>query len=412
MNRRNPRTARALIALAAVVSAVSVVSDVRADEVSDQKAKVEQIAQQLNDLNEQIAWIDEQYGQALEEKDALDAEIAVAQQELAKEQAELDKLQAVMTDIAVQKFVGNNTSELSPLFSSAEVYSNGEQRDALSNVAFDTGAASADDVQSLIRKVDKDTKRLQEKQQRQTDLIASLESQRQQGEQLIAEYTQKEAEAKAKYGELVVQAELERQQEAAQEAAARRAAEQAAQEAAQQQDQNQPQAPSRGNGNSGGNSGGNSNDNGNSGGNGGGNTGGNSGGSNGGDSGGGSTPAPPPVSGRAGIAVRAAYSVLGTPYVAFANHPSVGFDCSGLTQWAWAQAGVSLPHYSRAQYNSLPKVPQSQVQPGDLIFFYSPISHVGMYVGGGMMIDSPHTGATVRLKAVRWGAVVGVSRPG
>jgi cell wall-associated NlpC family hydrolase len=57
-------------------------------------------------------------------------------------------------------------------------------------------------------------------------------------------------------------------------------------------------------------------------------------------------------------------------------------------------------------------VSRDQAQPGDLVFFYSPIHHVGMYVGGGMMIDAPHTGATVRLVAVKWGSVVGLARPG
>ena len=88
------------------------------------------------------------------------------------------------------------------------------------------------------------------------------------------------------------------------------------------------------------------------------------------------------------------------------------FDCSGLTKWAWGEAGVSLPHQSRQQYASNPHVQRDDVAPGDLVFFYSPISHVGIYVGDGMMIDAPHTGAFVRLKAVNWNAVVGISRPG
>jgi cell wall-associated NlpC family hydrolase len=73
---------------------------------------------------------------------------------------------------------------------------------------------------------------------------------------------------------------------------------------------------------------------------------------------------------------------------------------------------VSIPHYSKAQYESEPHIPFNQAQPGDLIFFYSPISHVGLYIGGGQMIDSPHTGAVVRLVPVKWDNVVGVSRPG
>jgi cell wall-associated NlpC family hydrolase len=110
--------------------------------------------------------------------------------------------------------------------------------------------------------------------------------------------------------------------------------------------------------------------------------------------------------------VSAAYSQLGVPYVAFEASPSRGFDCSGLTSWAWAQAGVYMPHQSGQQYRSFPHVSRDQAEPGDLVFFYNPIHHVGMYVGGGMMIDAPHTGAVVRLVAVKWGSVVGLARPG
>jgi peptidoglycan DL-endopeptidase CwlO len=111
------------------------------------------------------------------------------------------------------------------------------------------------------------------------------------------------------------------------------------------------------------------------------------------------TPAPigaggyvPPVNATAAqIAVDAATSVLGAQYVWGSAGPST-FDCSGLTMWSWAQAGVSLPHSSAAQYTSLPHVPLSQVQPGDLIFYFSPISHVAIYVGGGMIIHARHPG--------------------
>jgi cell wall-associated NlpC family hydrolase len=112
------------------------------------------------------------------------------------------------------------------------------------------------------------------------------------------------------------------------------------------------------------------------------------------------------------VAVAAAQRMLGVPYRAFEASPERGFDCSGLTMWAWAQAGVSLPHQSRQQYNSNPKVSRDQIAPGDLLFYYNPISHVGMYVGGGLMIDSPHTGAVVRVKPVKWEKVVGIARPG
>ena len=90
----------------------------------------------------------------------------------------------------------------------------------------------------------------------------------------------------------------------------------------------------------------------------------------------------------------------------------MSFDCSGLTAYAWSQAGVYLPHQSRAQYASVPHVPTSQAQPGDLIFFYSPISHVSIYLGNGMQVHAPNTGSHVKTGSVNWGKVVGVGRPG
>lgn len=117
------------------------------------------------------------------------------------------------------------------------------------------------------------------------------------------------------------------------------------------------------------------------------------------------------VSGRGGAAVAAAESVLGRPYVWGASGQS-SFDCSGLTMWAWAHAGVGLSHSSSAQYGSGAHVSQSALQPGDLLFFYSPISHVGMYIGGGQMIHAPHTGDVVRIATPMWSDFVGAVRPG
>ena len=123
-------------------------------------------------------------------------------------------------------------------------------------------------------------------------------------------------------------------------------------------------------------------------------------------------PPPPAVSGSVGAVIQAAYSVIGTPYQFGGASPETGFDCSGFTMWAWAHAGVYLPHSSAAQYASLPHVAQGDLQPGDLVFFYSPISHVGIYVGGGQMIHSPHTGSVVSVVPIYWDSFVGAARPG
>jgi cell wall-associated NlpC family hydrolase len=87
---------------------------------------------------------------------------------------------------------------------------------------------------------------------------------------------------------------------------------------------------------------------------------------------------------------------LGKPYVWAADGPG-SYDCSGLTMAAWAQGGVSLPHSSRMQAGYGTSVSRSNLQVGDLVFFYSPISHVGIYIGNGLMIHAPHTGDVVKI---------------
>ncbi len=104
--------------------------------------------------------------------------------------------------------------------------------------------------------------------------------------------------------------------------------------------------------------------------------------------------------------VKAAESQLGVPYVWAGASPGKAFDCSGLTMWAWKQAGVDLPHNADAQYHDsahVEHVPLSQLKPGDLLFYNDggSIHHVTMYVGNGKMIEAPHTGANVREVPVR-----------
>lgn len=124
----------------------------------------------------------------------------------------------------------------------------------------------------------------------------------------------------------------------------------------------------------------------------------------------------PPVNASAAqIAVGAALSVQGTPYVWGSADPNVGFDCSGLTSWAWGQAGISIPHSSAAQYSSLPHVPLGSVQAGDLIFYYSPISHVALYIGGGQIVHARHPGpgGEVQVQSMYgYDNPVGAARPG
>jgi cell wall-associated NlpC family hydrolase len=126
------------------------------------------------------------------------------------------------------------------------------------------------------------------------------------------------------------------------------------------------------------------------------------------------TPAPDagPASGRAAQAVAYARAQVGKSYTWGGSGPS-SFDCSGLTMRAWQQGGVSLPHQSGAQYAATRRVDRSELQPGDLLFFHSPISHVGIYAGGGMMIHAQNsaTGVIVTPLSSRMSSYVGAGRP-
>jgi cell wall-associated NlpC family hydrolase len=128
-------------------------------------------------------------------------------------------------------------------------------------------------------------------------------------------------------------------------------------------------------------------------------------------------------------AIRAAQRYIGTSYAwggGSLSGPSmgfgiddgvVGFDCSGLTRYAYAQAGISIPRNSSAQYDALPKVSRSNLQRGDLVFYAfdtsdpSTIHHVALYLGGGQMIEAPESGMTVRVTSMRWSGYIGAVRP-
>jgi cell wall-associated NlpC family hydrolase len=264
------------------------------------------------------------------------------------------------------------------------------------------GAATTDEYEEAVKQLEAEQQALDDARAAAAAKAEQIKSDKAATDEQTAEYTKARAEAEAKLGTLIQEEEerraresYEKLQRAAEAAAAAERA--AAQQAAAEQQQQQQAATAR--------------------------------------PASGDTAAPaaerparaqavaasvpaaatqpiPAASSRAGTAVNAAMSQLGTPYVGYAASPGVGFDCSGLTSWAWGQAGVGLPHQSRAQFGSLPHVPIEAAQPGDLIFFYSPISHVSMYIGGGQQIHAPATGDVVKIVPVNWSKVVGVGRPG
>jgi cell wall-associated NlpC family hydrolase len=116
------------------------------------------------------------------------------------------------------------------------------------------------------------------------------------------------------------------------------------------------------------------------------------------------------TSSKAAKAVAYAKAHLGDPYVYGAAGPH-SFDCSGLTMKAWKAAGVSLPHNTNAQYAKAKHISKSSLRPGDLVFFYSGMSHVGLYVGNGKVIHAPHSGSSVQYIKMKYMPYAGAARP-
>jgi cell wall-associated NlpC family hydrolase len=123
-----------------------------------------------------------------------------------------------------------------------------------------------------------------------------------------------------------------------------------------------------------------------------------SGGSSSGGSSGSPAPQPSPPPATHSSVVSIALQYLGVPYVWGGASPS-GFDCSGLTMYAYAKVGVYLPHNAAMQYGMGHPVARSQLAPGDLVFFNG-LSHVGMYIGGGRFVHAPHTGDVVKISSL------------
>jgi cell wall-associated NlpC family hydrolase len=127
-------------------------------------------------------------------------------------------------------------------------------------------------------------------------------------------------------------------------------------------------------------------------------------------------PSPPPSVGNspapgASVAIGYAYAQVGKPYAWGGAGPGA-FDCSGLVMMAWAAAGVYFPHLAQDQYDMTRRISLSQLLPGDLVFFGTPsdVTHVGIYVGGGEMIDAPSTGNFVRVESIYWSDLLGAGR--
>jgi cell wall-associated NlpC family hydrolase len=373
----HPLRRRAVAASAVIlVSTVLMPSVVGAQSIDDQRREVERIVDELDRLHIKADTLAEDYAVAMDDQRRLSEDIALAESRVAERESELSALQGDLATVAVRAFTRSGTDVLGPLLSDAATYSDNLQRDQYSRIALSVGAGTTDDLGETIRELGLERAELDRLRSESAALSTDISDKLALVEEWTSAYEDAKSEAEARLGDLIEAEEQRRSQEAFERLQRELEAQRAAAAA-----------------------------------------GASAGGSSTGSGGGSGASAPiitnyPAPSGLAGVAIQAALGQLGVPYRYAQASPGVAFDCSGLTYYAWAQAGINLPRNSRMQAAAIPRVPIAAAQPGDLLFYYSPISHVGIYLGNGQLVHAPNTGTHVKVANVRWGKVVAVGRPG
>ncbi|MSO60141.1 MAG: hypothetical protein EXQ63_07435 [Ilumatobacteraceae bacterium] len=332
----------------------------RAAGVDDKQREVVALADELERLTERMDALGEDYSQALTLQDELSVELQVATDEVGRTEQALAQMRGTLYVAAVSQFMqGGRKSTLTNLLATTDRVQDSLQRQQFTSIALNAGSMSSDKLDSLATDLNKQRKKLEKKQEQAQKLAATVLSRQSAAQDLAAIYEQRQSSATGELAELL-RLERNRRSEAAFEEAKRISDGYSSKYASSRsQYKNLPK-----------------------------------------------------VSARNQTAINAALSQLGVPYRYGRNTPDVAFDCSGLTTYAWAKAGVGMPRNSRQQYNALPHIPQSMAMPGDLVFSGSPIHHVGIYLGGGRVVHAPQYGDVVKISAVNWGRVVGVARPG
>jgi cell wall-associated NlpC family hydrolase len=369
----------------------------RADSIADKQRQAQQITDEIERLGERAADLGETWNGAQIQLQQAQADVKDAQDKLTALESKLGTVRNTASEFAVRAYIyADQSSGIASLLSGTSVTGGSAQRVGYETVALGNTAQVTDGMRALIQDADAQHAVLQARQQRQAQLVKNVAAAKGAAEKAQGEQQQALVKVKGELATLVQQEQQRRAAEAARQSQLAAQQARAALLAAQQR----PTTPI-------------------------------------------ATPTPtavlpgasvaattttafgkkatmtnpppavnvPATSPGAAIAVRAALSQLGVPYRFAAASPGVAFDCSGLTMWAWSQAGVSLPHFAASQYGTLPHIPMSQLQPGDLVFFYSDIHHVGMYIGNGQYVQAPRTGDVVKISPLAGRSIVGAARP-
>lgn len=385
-----------VVMLSVGVGLVTPVTPTAAGSVESARREAARVQDELDSLADEAARLADDYEGAQAELIDLQRDVAALEARITKMRGEVDVLQSAIGELALSTFIsGDQQGGLATLLLGEGSVNDIAERAVYANLTGDTGAQSVDSLDAAAHDLALAQAEKERKQTKVTRKLEHVAAARSLVEQRTAEYERLRSDAQARLGQALEDERRRREAEAERAAAASKPpAPRATQPRRSATSGTQP------------------------------------------TSGGGSTPAaaepaapapdeppapqprrgsnvPAPSAGASG-AVAAAMSQLGVPYKYATAEPGVNFDCSGLTMWAWGQAGVSLPHYSKSQFEMLPHVPADQAQPGDLIFYKNPVGHVAIYIGGGQLIHAPRTGDVVKVSTVNWSKVRDgvVGRPG
>lgn len=353
--------------------------DAGAQTVEQKRQEAAEIAARIEQLGQEYSALDEEYHEATLELEEAEAGVAEAEARVAQMREELDARRGEVRGYAVEAYMGGESVPGLDVVLGSDPDEIPTRRTYLASASGDRQDL-IDRLEAAQEDLDEEIAHLEQAKAEAAAVRDQAKAARDRAKEKIAE--QEALEAKVE-GEL---AELVRQEEARRAAEEQRRAEAAARAAAERASQAPPPAVTRNP----------------------------------------SRPAPPPESspsepppsigappppGASGV-VALAYSLIGVPYVWGGGSPSTGFDCSGFTSYVWGQNGRSLPHSSRAQYAMTRRIPMSDLQPGDLVFYGKPtIHHVALYVGGGTIVHAPGTGRHVRADSVYyWSELVGAGR--
>jgi cell wall-associated NlpC family hydrolase len=397
-----------VLALSVVASMAA--SPLGADPIDDARAEARRISDRLDELNLRVSVLDEEYNATRAELEEVEAQLVDAEAEIEQSESERSIKLENVREYAVEAYIGGSKHSQVVAYLDSDG-SDFAERESYLQAATGDKKRVLEDLRAALEDLDTEVASTESIRGELEGLTAQLDERREEIESLISEQSDLLAGVESELGELIREEQERQAAEAA--AAAERAAREAAATVAANVDagdrpasaaapgaaaapatepatpapvapndpapapapaapppQTSPPATA--------------------------------------------APAPPPPppasSSRVQTVLAEAQRQLGVAYRWAGSTPSSGFDCSGFTAWVWNAAGVYLPHSSRAQYSATRRVSTADMQPGDLVFFGSPIHHVGLYVGSGQMINSPRTGDVVRYANVYRRDLVGVGR--